>query len=268
VLVVRDNDRVWRVPLQLEDGVANGYSAPMVSERDGVSVGVTGVATIGDELAVELEVRSAYEIRQVAAPLPTPVTYSRDDPRDFVARLAEFRRVFGDRADQLVLESDGQRVDEMRRVFLPDYQQFMSDGVFISKFTAIFPRTPLEHATLRVPFVALNDREPQTVVDLSDLPQDVELGVHGFRVVRIEPVGNAHRIVLQLLNQERGLRFVQPMRVYADDETEFGWQAEALAGDVDLIAMTTRLGAPPMVRFQGAVMRVDGPWLFALANFA
>jgi len=200
--------------------------------------------------------------------LPTPVTYSRDDPRDFVERSAEFRRVFGDRADPLALELDGQRVDEIRRVFLPDYQQHVSDGSFISKFTAIFPRTSLDNAKLRVPFVALNDREPRAVLDLSSLPQEMELGAHRFRVLRVESAGDAHRIVLQLQDEKSQLRFTQPMRVYADDETAFGWQAEALAGDGNLIAMTTRLGDPPVVRFQGAVVRVDGPWLFALSNAA
>ena len=265
-LRVRDAGREWRVPLRFDEIAPMGHTNAGAAEHHGVLVRATAVARVGDEVAVEVEVTSALEIRQVAAPVPTPVNYSRDDPRVAIERLAEFRRVFGGQADPIVLESDGRRLEEMRRIFVPNDRQQRSDGRFVSRFTAFFPGVPLVHAALHIPFVALNDREPSRTVDLRTVPHDVKLAAHEFRVLRLEPEGADQRLVLQLRNQQAQPRFAQPMRVYGRDASAFGWQAEAAPDQPGVVAMRAPLGDGRIVTFQGAVVRVETPWVLALSD--
>lgn len=120
----------------------------------------------------------------------------------------------------------------------------------------------MKRATLVIPFVELNDFVPSATADLRDLPLDVELAEHHFRVVAVEPHGpDQRKIVLELPRSTTGPRFMQPARLHGSDP-EFGWERHAVEEEVpgrDAIWMATKVGDPPIVTFTGAVMRVEGP---------
>jgi hypothetical protein len=115
-------------------------------------------------------------------------------------------------------------------------------------------------AALVVPFVELNDFGPSATVDLRDLPHDVELSHHRFRVAAVDSGSDQTRIRLELPPTPASPRFMQPARVHGADP-EFGWQRQAASPSSEGrdIWMTTKVGDPPIVTFTGVVLRVDGP---------
>jgi hypothetical protein len=211
-----------------------------------------------DELLVELEVRSPLPLRNVAAAVPSPPTFAADDAETRRARRAEMRRVLGDRSRPIVLEDErGARSEEISRVTPPDRPSATAQPPHIYSFAVAFdrPGTLTRVVTLIIPFIDVSDFGPTVTVDLREIPVDVELGGQAFRVVSAEAHGDERQIMLEIPPSEAQPRFLHPARVRGTAET-FSW------GDVPGrgFSMSTRVGDPPIVTFQGVALRVEEPW--------
>ena len=266
MLRVADGAREWRVPFVLVPGQAAATALAVHAERDGVVVRATALAHHADELTVGLEAEAAWQIRQVGAPIPTGPSFSRDSAESLRNKRQEFRRHFAARASPIVLEDDrGGRLEEIGRLFLHDPQQTTTGGPFQSRFSVVFdaPNADAATATLVVPFVELNDPEHSVTADLRALPRDLRLGEYRFSVVKAEPHrANETRVFLQIPRSASSPRFVQPRQMRGAGPDDFAWQ-RAPEGE-ELISMTTTVGDPPAVTFEGAVLRVDGPFRLAI----
>src|SRR4029078_5688852 len=186
----------------------------------------TAMCRFEGQLIVEVEVEAPSQIRQVAGPVPTPQRFLDTSADDHVARGAEMQRVFGDRAQPITLEDDrGLRQAESRRLFSGEPQQTAPGTSFVSRFCVMFdaPAAGTVAAALVVPFVELNDCAPSATVDLRDLPRDVELSHHRFRVAAVDSGSDQTKIRLELAPTPASPRFMQPARVHGAD-SEFGWQ--------------------------------------------
>jgi len=268
-LRISEEAREWRVPLELVDVPANAAALAAEVQRDGVTVRATAVARVGDELVVGLEVESAHQIRQVGAPIPTPVRFANTSEVDQRERTREHRRVFGEHARQITLADDrGGRGEEVRRLFSSEPQQSVPGASFVSRFCVAFdaPSADATRASLSVPFIELNDFRQTATADLRTLPVDVSLAEYRLRVLAAEPYGDHRKLVLEVLPSPGAPRFVQPARVQGSDPA-FAWERhpvdDAPPGHEE-IWMTTRVGDPPLVTFTGVVLRVDGPLELAI----
>jgi len=101
---------------------------------------------------------------------------------------------------------------------------------------------------------------PAATADLRALPADVELGGHRFRVVASEASGDEQQLVLEIPPSAGERRFLHPARVRGVTQT-FSWGEIPGRG----FGMTTRVGDPPIVTFQGLAFRVEGPWRLDLS---
>jgi hypothetical protein len=264
-LRLNEGPQEWRVSLDFAPGGVE--ATPLAAEltRDGVAVRLTSVARHEGELIVEMEVEAPRQIRVVGAPIPTPPRFSSTTDEDHRARLIEHRRVFGQRSAQIALEYEGDRFEEVGRLFSPEPQQAVPGGPYVSRFLVMFdaPRTDAESATVVVPFIELNDREPSVSVDLRDVPIDVDLGGHRFRVISAEPSGADKRtVVVEVASSPSSPRFTQPARMHGTDDKSFAWNPDLKPGEP--ISLTTTVGDPPIVTFTGAVLRVEGPLRLAI----
>jgi hypothetical protein len=191
----------------------------------------------------------------------TAVARDRGRSRRQRTRKAEVRRVLGEHSRPITLEDDrGGRTEEGRRLFSQEPQQAMSGRLFVSRFVVAFeaPSAAAESATIVIPFIDLNDREPSAEADLRKVPVDVKLGEHRFRVISAEPIGMDQRqVVLKVTPSTSGPRFNQPVRMHGADDKNFAWNPYPAPGDT--VSLTTTVGDPPIVTFTGAVLRVDGP---------
>lgn len=261
-LHLSDGAQEWRVPFALGQGDLNATAIAVEVEREGIAVRATALGRHKDEVIIELEVDGPQQIRQVGAAIPTPVRFSSRSEDDYRARLQGHRRVFGERSRPITLEDDrGNRVEEVRRTWSQEPQQAAPGQPFTSRFSVAFeaPSTDVKRATLVIPFVEMNDFQPSTTADLREVPLDLELGGHHFRVVAVEEHGDDQRkIVLELPPSTAAPRFVQPARLHGS-APEFAWERHALEAGRDAIWMATKVGDPPIVTFTGAVLRVDGP---------
>lgn len=261
-LLATEGEREWRVPLHVasRDANASALTAEVIS--DGVAIRATAVAKDRDEVVVELEVVAPHQIRQVGAPLTPPVRFANTSDEDQRARKAEIRRVLGEHSRPITLEDDrGGRIDEDRRLFSHEPQQGAPGTPYVSRFVVAFdaPSTAAKSATIVVPFIDLNDREPSARADLRDVPVDVNLGEHQFRVISAEPIGTDQRqVVLAMAPSESRPQFIQPARMHGTDDKNFAWKPNPKPGEP--ISLTTTVGDPPIVTFTGAVVRVEGPW--------
>jgi hypothetical protein len=251
----------WRVSLDL---AAGGVEATALTEeltRDGVVMRATAAARHEGELIVELEIEATRQIRVVGWPIPTPARFASTSDEDQRARTLEHRRVFGEKSAQIALEYEGGgRYEEVRRLFSYDPQQTAPGRPYVSRFVVFFdaPRADAGSATIVVPFVELNDLEPSATADLRDVPIDVDLGEHHFRIISAEPSGTEQRtVVVEVAPSASSPRFTQPARMYGVDKTNFAWNPDPKPGDP--VPYSTKIGDPPIVRFEGAVLRVDGP---------
>jgi len=246
-LHVREGAQEWRVPFTLEPADLNARALAVQVERDGVVVRATAVARSEDELVVALEAQATRSIRQVG----WPEFFSKES----AGRLAP-----------ITLEDDrGGRVEEVRRLFWMEPQQSAPDEPFFSRFSVVFeaPHTDVRRAVLVVPFVALNGPEHSVTVDLRDVPIDVALGEHRFRVVRTEAHGTEQqKVVMELPPPTANPRFVQPRQMRGADAKNVAWQSEPVSAEsaAGAIWMATPVGDPPVVTFSGVVLRVDGPF--------
>jgi hypothetical protein len=260
----------WRVPVDLIPGQVNATPLAVEVARDGIVVRATAVGRSENKLVIELEVAAPTQIRQAGAPMPSPARFSSTSDDDHVERIRESRRFFGeffgDQLRPITLEvEDGARIEEVARLFSLEPQQAATGRhPYVSRFVVAFdaPSTDAKRATLVIPFVELNDFAPSTTADLRELPLDVALAEHRFRVVAVEPHGTDQRkITIELPPSTAAPRFVQPARLHGSDP-QFGWERHAVDAKVpdrDAIWMATKVGDPPIVTFTGAVMRVDGP---------
>jgi hypothetical protein len=265
-LRITDGGTEWRVPLLLVRGELNATALNVELERGGIIARATAVTRHDDDIIVALEVAGPQQIRQAGTPIPSPARLSSTSDEDHEERLREHRRVFGEQSRPITLEFDnGTSVEEVERLFSFDPQQDATGRLpYVNRFVVAFdaPSADAKRATLVIPFVELNDFTPSATADLRDLPLDVALAEHRFRVVAVEPHGTDQRkITLELPASSAAPRFVQPARLHGSD-AQFGWERHAIDAklpDRDAIWMATKVGDPPIVTFKGAVMRVDGP---------
>jgi hypothetical protein len=264
-LRMREGASHWTVPFALASAGVDATPVAMEAARGGVVIRATALARYHDELIVELEVEAATQIRQIAAPVPSPPHIPTDSDEDRRFRRAEMHRYFGAHAQPITLEDDrGGRCEEVRRLIWQEPQQATPGQRFTSRFSVVFdaPSAVVKYSTLVVPFVELNDFGPSATVELRTLPVDVALGGHHFRVAAVEPYWAGQRkLVLDLPPSAMTPRFVQPARVHGSDP-EFGWLRNELdpeSPDGRAIWMATKIGDPPIVTFKGVVLRVDGP---------
>lgn len=263
-LKIGEGGSEWRVPLDLSPSQVT--ATPLAAEvaRDGILVRATAIGRSENELVVELEVTAPTQIRQVAAPIPSPFRFSSTSDGDQKERRAEMRRVFGEQSRPITLELEhGARLEENGRLFSLEPRQPAPGHAFVDRFVVAFdaPGTDVKRATMVIPFVELNDLAPSATADLRELPLDVALAEHRFRVVAVEPHGDHRKITIELPPSTAAPRFVQPARLHGSDP-QFGWEryaVDAKLPDGNAIWMATKVGDPPIVTFTGAVMRVDGP---------
>lgn len=265
-LRVSDVGHEWRVPFALEPGRI--LAAPLAAEveRDGIVVRATALTRLGDELIVGLEVEGKQQIRQVGAPLHTPLVFSRDSEEDVRGRTQAARRLLSERARPITLEVEHRAAsEEIGRLFSNDPQQSTAGQPFVNRFSAVFdaPSADAKVATLLVPFIDLNDFEHSVTADLRDAPLDLALGQHRFRVVNAEPYGTDERKVeLEVTPSATSPRFLIPARMQSTPSDSFSWGGAPERGEA--LWMATRVGDPPIVTFHGVVLRVDGPWCLEL----
>lgn len=264
-LRVTEGGTEWRVPIALVPGELNATALNAELERGGIVARATAVARHDDEIVVELEVAAPQQIRQTGGPIPSPTRFSSTTDEDHQERLREHRRVFGEHARPITLEiEDGTRIEEVGRLFSFEPQQAAPGRYpFVSRFVVAFgaPSIDAKRAAVVIPFVELNDLAPSATADLRELPLDVALAEHRFRVVAVEPHGDQRKITIELPPSTAVPRFVQPARLHGSDP-QFGWERHAVDAklpDSHAIWMATKVGDPPIVTFTGAVMRVDGP---------
>ena len=268
-LRVSQDGQSWRVPFTLGPIEPNARGLSVQSKRDGVVVRATALARYGAELVVELEAEAPQQIRQVGRPYPAMSHVWSGDPEPDRRRAESARQFFsehmGGQLAPIMLEGDrkGPR-EEVRRLLSPEPQQGPQGGSFISRFSVVFdaPDTELEKAVLVVPFVALNDPEHSVTVDLRDVPIEVTLGAHRFRVASTEAHGaDETKVIMEIRPSTASPRFVQPRRMQGADPERVGWESRPVeAGSADVIWMATPVGDPPVVTFEGVVLRVDGPF--------
>ncbi len=261
-LCVSEGAREWRVGIGLVPGEVNATALAPEVARDGVAVRASAVAKYGDEVIVELEIEAARQIRRVGAPIPIPTRFSSTSEEDQRARMQEHRRVFGERSRPITLvDEHGGRTGEAWRLVSLEPQQSARGQPYVSRFIVAFGAPSADAgktATLVVPFVELNDLEPSVTVDLRDVPLDLDLGEHHFRVISAERDGPDKRtVVVKVAPSASSPRFTQPARMHGVDAKSFAWNLDPSPGDT--ISLSTVVGDPPIVTFTGAVLRVDGP---------
>jgi hypothetical protein len=260
-LLVTEGEREWRAPLPLVSLDANASALTAEVVREGVALRATAVAKDRDQVVVEIEVVAPHQIRTVGAPVTSPVQFVSTSDEDQRARKAEVRRVLGEHSRPITLE-DGQggRIEEGRRLFPPEPRQRAPGTPYVSRFVVAFEvsNTTATSATIVVPFIDLIDRGPTASTDLRNVPVDVKLGKHQFRVISAEPIGTDQReVVVKVAPSMSGPRFTQPARMHGTDDKNFAWNPYPMPGDT--VSLTTTVGDPPIVTFTGAVLRVDGP---------
>jgi hypothetical protein len=264
-LYISEGGSEWRVPLDLIPGQVNATPLAVEVARDGIVVRATAFGRSKNELVIELEVTAPTQIRQAGSPMPSPFRFSSTPDEHQQARRAEMRRVFGEQSRPITLEIEhGARLEENSRLFSLEPQQPAPGQAFLNRFVVAFdaPDTDVKRATLVIPFVELNDFSSSATADLRELPLDVALAEHRFRVVAVEPHGpDQRKITMEVPASTAAPRFVQPARLQGSDP-QFGWERHAVDAKLpgrDAIWMATKVGDPPIVTFSGAVMRVDGP---------
>lgn len=268
-LRVGQDGQNWRVPFSLGPAAPNARALTVQAERDGVAVRATALARYGAELVVALEAEAQKQIRQVGWPYPVMSHVWSGDPEPDRQRAESARQFFsehmGGQLAPITLEGDrGGPREEVRRLLSPEPQQGARGGPFISRFAVVFdaPDPEMRTAALVVPFVALNDPAHSVTVDLRDVPIEVALGAHRFRVVSTAAHGaDETKVTMDIPPSTGSPRFVQPRRMQGADPERVGWEGKPVeAGSADVIWMATPVGDPPVVTFQGAVLRVDGPF--------
>jgi len=253
----------WRVPFTLERARVVATPLAVEVEHQGIVVRATAMVRWADEVVVELEVEAAQQIRQVGAPLPTPLVFFRHRPEDVRSRREELRRVLSGRARPIMLAFDrSDPVEEVGRLFSLDPRQQAAAGQpFVSRFSVVFeaPNGGAKVASMHVPFVDLNDFEHSVTADLRDAPLDLVLGPHRFRVVTAEAHGtDERRVQLDIAPSAGSPRFLHPARMQTTPSDTFMWSGARERGEA--FWMTTRVDDPPIVTFHGVVLRMEGPW--------
>jgi hypothetical protein len=252
----------FRVPFRVASAAVAARPLNVEAEHDGVTVRATAVARHDDELVVALEVQAPHQVRQVAAPLSAQVRFTDLDEQTFRNRQAEIRRVLGHLAEPIMLSTDTGDIEEVGRVGRLEPQP---DGgpPFLRRLAVVFPAPrDAKNATVIVPFVELNDPDGWATADLREVPQDVELGTHRFRILDTNRQGDEQRVVLEIPRSEASPRFSQPRFISGPGgESSI---ASGVANEPQRRSMTVKAGDPPIVTFRGAVLRVEGPWRLEL----
>lgn len=114
----------WRAPFDLVPGQVDATPLAVELAREGIVARATAFARYENELFVELEVASPRQIRQVGAPVPSPLRFSSTSDEDERERRVEMRRVFGERSRPITLDVEHDaRLEEVTRLFCHDPQQ-------------------------------------------------------------------------------------------------------------------------------------------------
>lgn len=259
-LRVSQGELRWTVPFRLVPGRITAAPVAAEATRHGITVRVTGVAHHDDQLILAVEASAAQPIGRMGAPAPAmPILPSG---RKFkVARGVGF--------EPIVLEDDrGDRREEVRRInALRDQPESHVNGEpFVQRFSLLFdaPSEGARSATVVVPFIEITDLTPSVVVDLRQLPLNVELGDHRFRVLGANPYpGSDHRhIEMEIGPSTSSPRFMHPASVNGTPGGSYSWSDPPGPGEP--FWMETAVGEPPIVTFRGAVLRYDGPWRLEL----
>jgi hypothetical protein len=142
-LNISEGGSEWRVPLDLINGQASATPLAVEVARDGIVMRATAVGRSADQLVVELEVAAPTQIRQVAAPIPSPFRFSSTSDDDYAERIRGHRRFFGDffgeRIRPITLEvDDGARLEENGRLFSLEPQQPAPGQAFVNRFVVAF----------------------------------------------------------------------------------------------------------------------------------
>ena len=252
----------FRVPFTLASAAVAARPLNVEAERDGVTVRATAVARHEGHLVVALEIQAPHQVRQVAAPLPTQVRFTDLDEQTFRERANEFRRVFGHSTEPITLSTDKGDVEEIGRVGRIEPQPEVGPP-FLRRLAVVFPApAAAKTGTVIVPFVELNDPDGWATADLREVPQDVELGKHRFRILDTNRQGDEQRVVLEIPRSAASPRFSQPRFISGPGGESY--IASGVENEPQRRSMTVKAGDPPMVTFRGAVLRIDGPWRLEL----
>ena len=248
----------YRIPVALRSATVTARLLDVEALRGEVTVRATAVASRDEELVVALEVEGPHQIRQVATPLPTPMRFSDLDEETFQTRAREVRRVLGQHAEPIVLSAGGREVEEVRRVGWIEPKPDVGPP-HIRRLAVVFPAPRgADSATVVVPFVELNDPDGTVMADLRQIPQDIALGPHRFRIVDAQAQGDECKVTLEIPRSDASTRFSQPRS--ATSPVGESYMAMRVGDDPLRRSMTLKVGDPPIVTFGGAVLRVDGPW--------
>ena len=254
-LIVDDGARHWRVALTLAPARLSATGLAVSVERDGIIVRATAVARHGDELVIGLEVEAPGSLRGIGSPPPVPPLLPTGRKFKVPATLrAQF--------DPISIEDpQGERHEEVRRIFAHDRAALVPGQPFVQRFSVAFNTVSVDTATgvLTVPFIEVNHLDESATVDLRELPCDVRLGEHGFRVLRAEQYGaEERRVVLEVAPSAGSPHFVQPASIRGVGPGSYSWGSSPERGEP--VWMATTVGDPPIVTFRGTVLRYDGPW--------
>jgi len=260
-LHVSEGSTRWRVPFGLGPGDPAPKTFVVEDEHLDVVARAYAMTWSGEELVVRLEVEAPRQIRQVGAPLPTPVAHRGLSEADVRERRRELRRVLAGRDRPITLHLEDRPVlEEIERLYSNDPQQSAEGRPHIRQFSVVFdaPASDVGVATLVIPFVDLNDFDHSVTVDLRNAPLDLTLGEHRFRVIRTERSGNQIRAELEVMPSAGAPRFLHPARMQATPSDSFSWDGDPEGGKPFWLA--TRVEDPPVVTFHGVVLRIEGPW--------
>jgi hypothetical protein len=246
----------WIVPFRLVPGRVSAESLMVAVTRDDITVRVVAAAHHEDQLVLGVEVTAPAPIGRIGAPAPAmPILPSG----------RKFRVASGTGFEPIVIEDDrGRRREEIRRIYaLRDQPGPIRDGeAFMQSFSMFFdaPSADARSAALVVPFVEITDQAPSVVVDLREVPSDIALGEHRFRVLGAETYEgtNERRIRLEVPASTTSPRFVRPAAVEGARGGDYSWDGALRPGEP--MWMATTVGDPPLVTFRGAALRYDGPW--------
>jgi len=254
-LVVGDGAREWRAPFTLVPARVGAAPLAVADEREGIIVRATALAWQGDDVVVGLEIEAPGPIRAVGAQSAVPPIL----PTGRKLKIPDALRA---KLDPIVLEDEhGVRHEEIRRVFAHDRRPFVPGQPFVMRFSVVFDglRADAARAVLSVPFVDVDHLESSATIDLRQVPCDVALGEHSFRVLKAEQYGTEERrVVLEIKPSPGSGRFTQPGAIHGVGPGSYSWGSAPERGEP--VWMATAVGDPPIVTFRGAVLRYDGPW--------
>lgn len=263
-LEVVHGEQVWSVPFHLAPSDFIGDARRTAVEHEGITISVTAAARHEGRVVVSLRAASA----QPGVLVSTLGTGG--GPAAFPAKLRMPSR--GKPADPahpthpIVLQDDeARRYDEVVRIRPRPAPEADSTPPWPLRITCIFEldQPDARNLVLTVPCVVIAEPAPPVVVDLRSLPQDFELGSHRLRALDtgVSPDHpSSTRITFQLLDPNGPRQLLGPGRLLAQGvQTDMSFRG--VPDEHQRLWMDTDLPDAPIVTLQGALVRVDGPWI-------